>query len=126
MTVDCQLAKSSNAEASNQPELATVLFISAMKELAAFFIAVKNLFGVEQASQSAIHWIEELESMDWPSDEPMPNWRQVTLAASARLGTGTAAKVAVPKQEYRKVLKGNGRLIHLSSWKKGNFDEDKH
>lgn len=126
MTVDCQLAKSSNAEASNQPELATVLFISAMKELAAFFIAVKNLFGTEQASQSAIHWIEELESMDWPSDESMPNWRQVTLAASARLGTGIAAKVAVPKQEYRKVLKGNGRLIHLSSWKKGNFDEDKH
>jgi hypothetical protein len=124
MTVDCQLAKSSNAEASNQPELATVLFISAMKELAAFFIAVKSLFGAEQASQSDIHWIEVLESMDWPSDEPMPNWRQVTLAASARLGTGTAAKVAVPK--HRKALKGNGRLIHLSSWKKGNFDEDKH
>ena len=124
MTVDCQPAKSSNAEASKQPELAAALFTSAMKELAAFFIAVKNLFGAEQASQSAIHWIEELESMDWPSDEPMPNWRQVTLAASARLGTGTAAKVAVPK--HRKALKGNGRLIHLSSWKKGNFDEDKH
>jgi hypothetical protein len=94
MTVDCQLAKSSNAEASNQPELANVLFISAMKELAAFFIAVKNLFGAEQAFKSAIHWIEELESVDWPTEESRPNWRQATLAASSRL----AAALAVAKQ----------------------------
>lgn len=97
MTVECQLFKSSNAEASNQSELATALFISAMKELAAFFIAVKNLFGAEQASTSAIHWIEELERMDWPTEEYMPNWRQVTFVASARLGTLHCSKASSSK-----------------------------
>jgi hypothetical protein len=104
--MDRQLAKSRNAEASHQPELANVLFISAMKELAAFFIAVKNLFGAEQASQSAIHWIEELESMDWPTEQSMPNWRQATLAASARLGTSHCSKGSTSKTRISKSPQG--------------------
>jgi hypothetical protein len=35
---------------------------------------------------SALHWIEELELMDWPSGESTPDWRRATVVASARLG----------------------------------------
>src|SRR5579864_8627580 len=43
--------------------------IMAEKEPSAFIRAVDKLFGVEQARQSALHWIEELERMDWPCGE---------------------------------------------------------
>jgi len=44
------------------------------------------LFGPEQARQSALDWIEELERTDWPSGDSVPDWRQITVAANARLG----------------------------------------
>ena len=83
---------------------ASSLFFSAVKELAAFFTAVDVLFGTEQARKSANHWIEELELMDWPSDESMPNWRQATLGASARLGTRIAADHEVRNKKSLKRL----------------------
>jgi hypothetical protein len=58
----------------------------AEKELSAFIRAVDQLFGAEQARQSALDWIEELERMDWPSGESVPDWRRATVGASARLG----------------------------------------
>jgi hypothetical protein len=88
-------AKSSDAEIENQSQLEGVFFIAAERELSAFFTAVNGMFGAEQARKSAIHWIEELKSLDWPTDDSIPNWRQATLAASARL----AADLAVAKQE---------------------------
>lgn len=54
-------------------------------ELAAFAAAVKELFGPEHAQRSVEDWIEELELMDWPAEEAIPDWRQVTIAAAARL-----------------------------------------
>ena len=61
--------------------------ILAEKELSAFITAVDKLFGAAQARQSALHWIEELEIMDWPFGETIPAWRRATLGASARLGS---------------------------------------
>ena len=55
------------------------------KELWAFIRAVQKLVSAEQARQSALHWIEELELMDWPSGESIPDWRRATVVASARL-----------------------------------------
>ena len=66
-------------------QLADGFLILAEKELSAFIRAVDKLFGAEQAQQSARHWIEELERMDWPSGESIPDWRRATVAASARL-----------------------------------------
>lgn len=68
-------------------QLANGFLILAEKELSAFVSAVDKLFGPEQARQSALDWIEELELMDWPSGESVPDWRRATLGASARLGT---------------------------------------
>jgi hypothetical protein len=43
--------------------------ILAENELSAFIIAVGKLFGVEQAHQSALEWIGELELMERPAGE---------------------------------------------------------
>src|SRR5580692_3269518 len=77
---------SRDAETDRCIQLADGFLILAEKELSAFVSAVHKLFGPEQARQSALHWIEELELMDWPSGESIPDWRQATVGASARLG----------------------------------------
>ncbi len=70
---------SMNSETDRYIQLANRFFVAAEKELSAFMSVVQKLFGPEQARQSALHWIEELESMDWPRKRP----------ASA-LGTGNS------------------------------------
>ena len=59
---------------------------AAEQELAAFFNAVKQLFGREQAELSAKDWLDELAGIDsLPSS--VRDWRSVTVKASARLAT---------------------------------------
>jgi len=67
-------------------QLADGFLILAEKELSAFIRAVDKLFGAEQARQSALDWIEDLERMDWPSGESLPDCRRATVGASARVG----------------------------------------
>ena len=76
---------SRNSETDRYIQLANDFLVLAEKELSAFIRAVQKLFGAEQARQSALHWIEELELMDWPSGESIPDWRRATVVASARL-----------------------------------------
>ena len=57
----------------------------AEKELAAFAGAVTELFGAEQARRAVEDWMEELELSDWPTGSALPDCRQVTIAAAARL-----------------------------------------
>jgi len=66
-------------------QLANDFLVLAEKELSAFVRAVQKLFGAEQARKAALYWIEELELMDWPSGESIPDWRHATVVASARL-----------------------------------------
>ena len=74
-----------DAETDSRIELTSSFVTVAEKELSAFICAVDQLFGAEQARQSALDWIEELECMDWPSGESIPDWRRATVGASARL-----------------------------------------
>jgi hypothetical protein len=67
---------------------------SAGQELAAFGGAVHELYGAEQAQQSAEDWIDELESMDWPAGGGTPDWRRVTIAAAVRLARRVTADTA--------------------------------
>ena len=76
---------SRDSETDRYTQVANDLIVLAEKELSAFIRAVQKLFGAEQARQSALHWIEELERMDWPSGDSIPDWRQATVVASARL-----------------------------------------
>jgi hypothetical protein len=57
----------------------------AEKELAAYALAVQELFGEDVASQSIEDWIEDMHAMDWPGHGASPDWRRVTIAAAARL-----------------------------------------
>ena len=43
--------------------------------------------GSDEAQQAVEDWIQKLEGMDWPLDETVPGWRQLTLAVAARLAT---------------------------------------
>jgi len=76
---------SRNSETDRYIQVANDFLVLAEKELSAFIRAVQKLFGAEQARQSALHWIEELERTDWPSGDSIPDWRQATVVASARL-----------------------------------------
>jgi plasmid stabilization system protein ParE len=58
--------------------------IRAERELSAFFSAVAELFGPEQAALAAKDWLQQLEVM---TDLPTSNrdWRLMSIEASARL-----------------------------------------
>jgi predicted SnoaL-like aldol condensation-catalyzing enzyme len=84
----CHARQGENFKEFGKGQLANDFLVLAEKELSAFIRAVQKLFGAEQARQSALHWIEELERMDWPSGDSIPDWRQATVVASARLALG--------------------------------------
>ena len=58
---------------------------TAERHLAAFARAVHELYGAEQARLAVEDWVEELELAGWPEGETAPDWRQITVAAAARL-----------------------------------------
>jgi hypothetical protein len=58
------------------------LMTTAETELAAFYEAVFRRYGLKEARRAAQDWIEELETMHWPADRAVPNWRHVTIAAA--------------------------------------------
>jgi len=57
----------------------------AEREFSAFISAVKELLGPDQAQLSAVDWLDELELMDSQPGSTSRHWREVTIAASARL-----------------------------------------
>ena len=63
------------------------LMTTAETELAAFYEAVFRRYGLKEAKKAAQDWIEELETMDWPADRVLPDWRYVTIAAAGCLAS---------------------------------------
>ena len=62
----------------------TEFMTMAERELSAFFNAVTQLFGSEQAELSAEDWLQELiEIDDLPTS--VPKWRSITAKVSTRL-----------------------------------------
>jgi hypothetical protein len=67
----------------------------AERELSAFFSAVTQLFGKEQAELSAEDWLRELTEFDGlPSSKR--DWRLITAKASTRLGN----RLNAPSSEF--------------------------
>jgi hypothetical protein len=66
-------------------ELESTLVVGAERELLASVSAVHELFGPEYARISVESWMQELESADWPPEQEIPNWRQVSVGAAARI-----------------------------------------
>jgi hypothetical protein len=63
------------------------LLRTAERELAAFYTAVVGRYGPEEVRRAAYDWIEEMETMDWPVDSAVPNWRRVSIVAANRLAS---------------------------------------
>jgi hypothetical protein len=67
------------------------LMTMAERELAAFFTAVTELFGSEQAEVSAEDWLHELMAIHDLRINDLPastrQWRQLTVKAAARLAS---------------------------------------
>jgi hypothetical protein len=76
------LARSEPLKNSNHPcpDLAT----RAERELSAFFHAITQLFGSEQAELSAEDWLQELFDVDGLPTSAR-DWRLITLNATSRL-----------------------------------------
>jgi hypothetical protein len=73
------------------PDLATM----AERELSAFFNAVTQLFGSEQAELSAENWLQELIATDGlPSSAR--EWRSITAKVSTRLASRLNASSLSP------------------------------
>jgi signal transduction histidine kinase len=69
-------------------EFCAELFDAAEREMAAFVSSVDQLFDHDMTQQAADYWIEVLETLNPFLDKTRPNWRQVTIAAAARLAKG--------------------------------------
>jgi hypothetical protein len=70
----------------NRPLTTHDLLAMANRELSAFFSAVAELFGSEQAERSADDWLQELmASHDLPASTRQ--WRTLTVTAAARLAS---------------------------------------
>jgi hypothetical protein len=67
----------------------------AEQELAAFFAAMTEMFGSEQAELAAEDWLHHLLAMDHlPAS--VREWRQLSVKASSRFATRVKAEVARP------------------------------
>jgi hypothetical protein len=58
------------------------LHIAAEMELAAFYGAVLEMHGTEEARHAAQDWIDALERMEKPISGGLPDWRRATIAAA--------------------------------------------
>jgi hypothetical protein len=74
----------------------TEFMTMAERELSAFFNAVTQLFGSEQAGLSAEDWLQELiEIDDLPTS--VPQWRSITAKVSTRLASRVRASSLSPE-----------------------------
>ena len=70
----------------------------AERELSAYFNAVTQLFGSEQAELSAEDWLQELiEIDDLPTS--VPKWRSITAKVSTRLASRVRASSLSPEPQ---------------------------
>jgi hypothetical protein len=87
-------------------ELESTLVAGAERELLAFVSAVYELFGPEHARISVESWMQELESADWPPEQEIPYWRQVSVRAAARVAASMGS--TIQKASYRLRLTRRG------------------
>ena len=74
---------------TQQPSIEMIadLLLTAERELASFYGAIKKSYGGEEATKAAHDWIDEVVAMDWPADGILPNWRDVSIVAADRLAS---------------------------------------
>jgi hypothetical protein len=107
-----QKAISVDAKTNNRLEAEEALLVMAEKELSAFARAVKYCFGPDEARHGFECWMQELEAIDLPISETTPDWRQVTIAAAARLAPRLMPGIEKARNEIRTcVANSSGKPI---------------
>ena len=81
---------SPNTPPKNSTSGCADLVTMAERELSAFFLAVTESFGAEQAKLSAEDWLHELEESNRLPSSPR-EWRWVTAKVSSRLASRVRA-----------------------------------
>lgn len=79
----------------NEHSICVKRMAEAEHELSAFFDAVTELFGPEQATLAAKDWLQDLEAMTNLPGSPRA-WRLVSIEASARLARRVNANGLMP------------------------------
>lgn len=75
---------SQNEPYQNGSSICAELVVRVERELSAFFSAVAELFGPEQATLAAKDWLQQLEGMTDLPGSPR-EWRALSIEASAKL-----------------------------------------
>lgn len=88
-------------------ELSARIQVSAERELAAFAIAVEELYGHAEAQQSLEDWLEAMQSTDLPVAPKTADWRSVTISAAVQLARRVNARVAM---DSRSLERGQWRV----------------
>jgi hypothetical protein len=65
------------------------------RELAAYILAVTELFGFEEAQLAAEDWLETVRVIDCHSPAYRQQWQRVTVTAAARLAYQLSGKSAL-------------------------------
>jgi hypothetical protein len=60
-------------------------FANAKREMGAFVLAVRRLYGSAEAARAAEYWIGLAESAKTPLIDGSPSWRHITIAAAGQL-----------------------------------------
>ena len=84
----------------NRNPVCSDLMTMAEQELAAFFSAVTELFGSEQARLSAEDWLDALVAMKG-LPATIREWRELTVNVSARLASGMNAGLRPQPEQVR-------------------------
>jgi hypothetical protein len=76
------IALSNSTASIHDPE--DLLVLTAERELSAFFTAVTELFGPEEAMRASEDWLQQLEKLQSLSNTPR-QFRLITISASEKL-----------------------------------------
>ena len=104
-------------------ELTAGCLACAEKELAAYAQAVQELFGSDYARQSIHDWVEEIEWMDWPSGDAIPDWRRLTVAATAKLATRVNVATSNGRADGAKRLTGQSETVETRGIRTNKGDD---
>jgi hypothetical protein len=72
-------------QVSDQPN--AELHLAAERELAAFYSAVLEMYGPEEARRAGQDWIEEMEKIDRSASGVLPDWRHAAIVAADSLAS---------------------------------------
>jgi hypothetical protein len=102
MNPDISLARETGVRGQEDGAACHSLVYLAQKEMSAFVIAAKELFGSEIVSEAEDRWLEVVKEIDFTMNSDLQIWRKVTIEAASRLADRILLHRVVQHFEQRK------------------------